>query len=188
MDLLFEKCVPCNEGAELLSSSEKKSLLAQLNGWFHHSSPPHEFIAKDFLVKNYQQGLDFAANLGKLAERVNHHPKIILQWGKVTVWWWTYAINGLHKNDFIMAAQTDREWRVIQNKKKIDYDSMTLVSLKMPPELDSFYRKAAYRMGVTKPELMRLFLEFGQKFLKTGTGKSLDELKAALNALGPPDS
>ncbi|MDX1267227.1 MAG: 4a-hydroxytetrahydrobiopterin dehydratase, partial [Oceanisphaera sp.] len=30
-----------------------------------------------------------------------------LEWGKVTVTWWTHAIHGLHRNDFIMAARTD---------------------------------------------------------------------------------
>ena len=28
--------------------------------------------------------------------------------GKVTVSWWTHAISGLHRNDFIMAARTDQ--------------------------------------------------------------------------------
>ncbi|MBR9857042.1 MAG: 4a-hydroxytetrahydrobiopterin dehydratase, partial [Gammaproteobacteria bacterium] len=36
-----------------------------------------------------------------------HHPTITLEWGKVTVTWWTHAIHGLHRNDFIMAARTD---------------------------------------------------------------------------------
>ncbi len=30
------------------------------------------------------------------------------EWGKVTVTWWTHKIKGLHLNDFIMAAKTDR--------------------------------------------------------------------------------
>ncbi|PTB84099.1 4a-hydroxytetrahydrobiopterin dehydratase, partial [Pseudidiomarina aestuarii] len=36
-----------------------------------------------------------------------HHPTLTTEWGKVTVTWWTHAIHGLHKNDFIMAARTD---------------------------------------------------------------------------------
>jgi 4a-hydroxytetrahydrobiopterin dehydratase len=32
----------------------------------------------------------------------------MLEWGKVTVTWWTHVIGGLHKNDFIMAAKCDR--------------------------------------------------------------------------------
>jgi 4a-hydroxytetrahydrobiopterin dehydratase len=32
---------------------------------------------------------------------------LVTEWGKVTVSWWTHAIAGLHKNDYIMAAKTD---------------------------------------------------------------------------------
>jgi 4a-hydroxytetrahydrobiopterin dehydratase len=31
-------------------------------------------------------------------------------WGKVTVTWWTHKIKGLHRNDFIMAAKTDKAY------------------------------------------------------------------------------
>ena len=30
-----------------------------------------------------------------------------VDWGKVTVIWWSHKIKGLHKNDFICAAKTD---------------------------------------------------------------------------------
>ncbi|MDA9957990.1 4a-hydroxytetrahydrobiopterin dehydratase, partial [Gammaproteobacteria bacterium] len=38
----------------------------------------------------------------------DHHPQIILEWGKVTVTWWSHKIEGLHHNDFICAAKTDQ--------------------------------------------------------------------------------
>ena len=40
-------------------------------------------------------------------QNTNIRPLIILEWGKVTVKWWSHKINGLHKNDFICAAKTD---------------------------------------------------------------------------------
>ena len=43
-----------------------------------------------------------------MADREDHHPTIILEWGKVTVFWWSHKIKGLHKNDFICAAKTDQ--------------------------------------------------------------------------------
>jgi 4a-hydroxytetrahydrobiopterin dehydratase len=42
-----------------------------------------------------------------LAGRENHHPSLLIEWGKATVNWWTHKANGLHPNDFIMAAKTD---------------------------------------------------------------------------------
>ena len=46
--------------------------------------------------------------LAAMAEAENHHPKISLEWGKVSVEWWTGEIGGLHRNDFIGAAKTDK--------------------------------------------------------------------------------
>ena len=46
--------------------------------------------------------------MADLAEVEDHHPAILLEWGKVQVTWWTHKILGLHKNDFIAAAKTDR--------------------------------------------------------------------------------
>jgi len=51
--------------------------------------------------------LEFTNKVGEIAEAEKHHPEIITEWGKATVTWWTHAINGLHKNDFVMAAKTD---------------------------------------------------------------------------------
>jgi len=46
--------------------------------------------------------------VSELAEIESHHPSILLEWGQVTVTWWTHAIKALHKNDFICAAKTDK--------------------------------------------------------------------------------
>ena len=50
---------------------------------------------------------DFTLAVGTMAAEEDHHPKLVTEWGRVTVWWWTHAIHGLHRNDFIMAARTD---------------------------------------------------------------------------------
>ena len=34
--------------------------------------------------------------------------ELTTEWGKVRVTWWTHKIRNLHRNDFIMAAKTDR--------------------------------------------------------------------------------
>ena len=35
-------------------------------------------------------------------------PALLTEWGRTTVTWWTHKIKGLHRNDFIMAAKTDK--------------------------------------------------------------------------------
>jgi 4a-hydroxytetrahydrobiopterin dehydratase len=54
--------------------------------------------------------------VGELAEQEDHHPRLLIVWGKVIITWWTTAIKGLHRNDFIMAAKTDEIYHFMQQK------------------------------------------------------------------------
>jgi 4a-hydroxytetrahydrobiopterin dehydratase len=58
--------------------------------------------------KNFKKALEFVNELGELAEQEGHHPDIsIHDWNQVEVSFHTHAINGLHENDFIMAAKVN---------------------------------------------------------------------------------
>ena len=59
-------------------------------------------------IANYEECVNFANKIADLAEKEDHHPEILIEWGKVTVTWWSHKIKGLHKNDFIAAAKTDQ--------------------------------------------------------------------------------
>jgi 4a-hydroxytetrahydrobiopterin dehydratase len=69
-------------------------------------------LERTFKFKNFVQALAFTNKVGELAEAEGHHPAILTEWGKVTVTWWTHKIRGLHRNDFVMAAKTDRLYSV----------------------------------------------------------------------------
>ena len=58
-------------------------------------------------LKNYEQSIAFTNLIADLAESQDHHPKITLEWGRVTLEWWSHKIRGLHMNDFICAAKSD---------------------------------------------------------------------------------
>lgn len=64
-------------------------------------------LERVFKFKNYVETVAFANKIAMTAEKEDHHPLIVLEWGRVTVQWWTHVVKGLHKNDFIMAAKTD---------------------------------------------------------------------------------
>jgi 4a-hydroxytetrahydrobiopterin dehydratase len=51
--------------------------------------------------------MEFTNQVGAIAEE-DHRPLIVTEYGEATVDWWTHIIGGLHKNDFIMTAKTDR--------------------------------------------------------------------------------
>ncbi|MBI3740755.1 MAG: 4a-hydroxytetrahydrobiopterin dehydratase, partial [Chloroflexi bacterium] len=65
-------------------------------------------LERVFKFKNFADALAFTNKIGAMAEEEGHHPVIITDWGRVTVTWWTHKIKGLHQNDFIAAAKTDR--------------------------------------------------------------------------------
>ena len=48
---------------------------------------------------------DAGVGIGAVAEHEGHHPDIRFGWGYCTVELYTHKINGLHENDFIMAAK-----------------------------------------------------------------------------------
>jgi 4a-hydroxytetrahydrobiopterin dehydratase len=64
-------------------------------------------LERTFAFGDFAQALAFTNAVGALAEAAGHHPAILTEWGKVTVRWWTHAVNGLYRGDYIMAARTD---------------------------------------------------------------------------------
>ncbi|WP_227368668.1 4a-hydroxytetrahydrobiopterin dehydratase [Halomonas sp. M20] len=82
---------------------------------FRHDIPEWQLLERNgimqlervFTFRNFKQALAFTNRVGDIAEEAGHHPALLTEWGKVTVTWWSHAIKGLHKNDFILAARTD---------------------------------------------------------------------------------
>ncbi|MDX2495824.1 MAG: 4a-hydroxytetrahydrobiopterin dehydratase [Desulfuromusa sp.] len=108
MTFLTEKtCEACKVGAPLATQEDIEKYLPQLPGWQNTVIAGINQLEKTYKFENFEQALQFTNKVGEIAERENHHPAILTEWGKVTVTWWTHKIAGLHLNDFIMAAKTD---------------------------------------------------------------------------------
>tara|TARA_R110000868_G_scaffold149995_3_gene372803 strand:+ start:77 stop:472 length:396 start_codon:yes stop_codon:yes gene_type:complete len=103
-----EICEACHPRAPKVSEEELGTLLKELPLWQIENRDGVLQLERQFSVKNFVEALAFANNVGELAESANHHPAILVEWGKVTVTWWTHKIGGLHRNDFIMASRTDK--------------------------------------------------------------------------------
>jgi 4a-hydroxytetrahydrobiopterin dehydratase len=103
------KCTACRGGEPTLTAAEIAQLRQQVPHWsvVEKGGDGIKRLERSLKFKDFAQALEFTNKVGKIAEREGHHPDILTEWGKVTVTWWTHAINGLHKNDFIMAAKTD---------------------------------------------------------------------------------
>tara|TARA_Y100000385_G_scaffold130605_1_gene135898 strand:- start:92 stop:424 length:333 start_codon:yes stop_codon:yes gene_type:complete len=106
-DLSSQSCEACQIDAPKVPQDQIQILLSEINGWFLIEEPINK-IQKIFSFKSYKDSVDFSNKVSSLAADEDHHPQIVLEWGKVTVIWWSHKIEGLHKNDFICAAKTDK--------------------------------------------------------------------------------
>jgi 4a-hydroxytetrahydrobiopterin dehydratase len=107
-NLAAGKCVACRGGEPTLTEKEIAELLPQVDHWQVREVDGLKRLEKVFRFKNFAQALEFTNKVGAIAEEEDHHPLIITEWGRVTLNWWTHKIGGLHKNDFIMAAKSDK--------------------------------------------------------------------------------
>jgi 4a-hydroxytetrahydrobiopterin dehydratase len=106
--LADQKCEACRADSPRVPAAEAKKLMAELPEWSIVVQNGVQRLQRIFKFKNFVAALDFTNRVGGIAEAEQHHPLLITEWGKVTVHWWTHAIGGLHRNDFIMAARTDK--------------------------------------------------------------------------------
>ena len=107
-EIIQEKCIPCRAGSPRVTAEEIAELHPMVADWelIEESSVPQ--LKRSFRFSDFAQALAFGNSVGEVAEAEGHHPRIVMEWGRVTVSWWTHKIRGLHRNDFIMAAKTDR--------------------------------------------------------------------------------
>lgn len=107
-------CVIHKKGDPLLSEEEIMDLYSQIPQWGLGEDRSAPQLLRRYKFSNFLQALEFTNKIGLISEEENHHPNITTEWGAVTVRWWTHTIRGLHKNDFIMAAKTDRLYANMQ--------------------------------------------------------------------------
>jgi 4a-hydroxytetrahydrobiopterin dehydratase len=96
-----------NAASHGLAETEIAALQQQLPLWTVLPVSTELRLQRVFKFKNFNQSIAFADRVAKIADEADHHPSLLVEWGKVTVTWWTHTIHGLHQNDFIMAARTD---------------------------------------------------------------------------------
>ena len=105
--LSAEKCVACRRDSPQVTGEEITQLSPMVSEWELITEEGVPKLDRAFSFPNFQQALDFTNRLGDLAESEGHHPRLVTEWGRVGVTWWTHKIRNLHRNDFIMAAKSD---------------------------------------------------------------------------------
>lgn len=93
---------------EPAGDEEISRLREQVPDWEVREVDGEKRLERRFQFPDFAAAIAFTDRVGAIAEEQGHHPRIVTEWGGVTVTWWTHAIGGLHENDFVMAARTDR--------------------------------------------------------------------------------
>ena len=109
-DLTRENCVACRTGAPIVTAAEIRELQPQTSEWAMIEEDEIPKLDRLFKFTNFANALQFTSAVGEIAEGEGHHPRIVTEWGRVRVTWWTHKIRNLHRNDFIMAAKTDQAY------------------------------------------------------------------------------
>ena len=65
-------------------------------------------LRKSFKFKDFNQALSFINQVGEIAEKLNHHPKITNVYNLVDLELWTHTKNNVTKLDHELAEEIDK--------------------------------------------------------------------------------
>ncbi len=99
------QCSPCRDGVDPLDAAAAIAYLAERPNWSLSSDGKR--IEREVRVRRFADALAFVNKVGAIAEEQGHHPDICFGWGYVSIRMQTHSIDGLHENDFILAAKID---------------------------------------------------------------------------------
>jgi 4a-hydroxytetrahydrobiopterin dehydratase len=98
-------CIPLGPDARPMREVELNQLLPDVSGW--NLSSDKKCIQRTFRFYDFLSALLFANKIGRLAIEQGHEPDMAIGQGYCTVSFHTRLVDGLHENDFIMAAKVN---------------------------------------------------------------------------------
>jgi 4a-hydroxytetrahydrobiopterin dehydratase len=103
--LADRSCRPLPTGTPALSADDTARLLEELgNGWTVFENR----LRKSYTFPSFATALAFVNKVGAIADEQDHHPDVMLSYGRAVIELWTHTVGGLSENDFICAARFDR--------------------------------------------------------------------------------
>lgn len=106
MNLTAKKCTPCQGGIPPMTPDVAEKYLHEAPAWELRDNATR--LKRTFKFNNFVDAMALAQKVGDLCEAEGHHPDLTVGWGYCKVEFQTHKINGLHENDFIMAAKVNR--------------------------------------------------------------------------------
>ena len=85
----------------LLTENEIAESLSGLEGWGQEGNN----IVNQFKFNDFIEAMGFVTKVAILAERMDHHPDILIEYNKVTITLSTHSEGGLTEKDFNLANE-----------------------------------------------------------------------------------
>ena len=73
--------------------------MAELPGW----SQSGHYITRDFNFPTFKEAISFVNQVAKVAEEIDHHPDMVINYTRVNLSITTYSEGGLTRRDFTLA-------------------------------------------------------------------------------------
>ncbi len=86
-----------------LSSEKVTERLTRLPGWEHKDNA----ISKRYKFKEFMAGIRFIGQIAEIAERMDHHPDIAINYTRITFTCSTHSEGGITDKDFKLAAEIE---------------------------------------------------------------------------------
>ena len=88
----------------VLNENEIKHQLSRLSNWNYSKDQ----IGKEFQLKDFAEALSFVNKVGTFAEKIGHHPDILMHsWNKVKIMVSTHSEGGVTEKDFQLAEKIE---------------------------------------------------------------------------------
>jgi 4a-hydroxytetrahydrobiopterin dehydratase len=86
-----------------LESAAVDEWLGKHPGWARDD----QALVRSYKFPDFAAAMAFAVRLGMLAEKRDHHPDLLIGWGKARVLWTTHDAGGITELDLALAEATD---------------------------------------------------------------------------------
>ena len=93
--------------SQCLEETALQTALAATPGWEHLLVDGADAIGKCWHFADFAGAFRMAEQVAALAEERNHHPRMTVDWGKLTILWWSHEAGGVTSADLQMAQGCD---------------------------------------------------------------------------------
>lgn len=87
-----------------LEAADVDTWLAAHPGWVRDGE---KAVARGYKLADFGAAVAFTVRLGFIAEKRDHHPDVLVGWGKARVLWTTHDAGGITRLDLDLAEATD---------------------------------------------------------------------------------